>query len=829
MKRWTVLIVTIAAVSLVVLGCTRSGNPVAPSTEGRDLTAPSNQSSLSRTVLWGYYDVTIDIATQTVEAIPNREMMFAANVVQFLNGKPSNLSFHIDGTTLGATYTDVDIDVSITHPFPGLTQYNGYDVRGIFLGDGAGKMTYSSKLKYAVQILDQYMMADPDDAYGYGRPDGYTRWFNRTEFYNEGLFGYTPGLYASAGYKPTATLAPYKYFADGIGPDDFIWPSIINNQGDHSVFSAGTTNARNYYLRFPNNKGIKFAYAVVANWESVTQHPSNAIEAVLADIHVTDDVWYLNEQYNGGEIILDFSVWDWDAHVNSVGAMDEYRILVQSSVLGSVHEFTPSEMTPTGSGAHYYTYHAEIPADKVEYVDENEFWVIVEYPDCNYNNTWGVPNGVGFAPLAAFFRQDLNVADYPINEDPVCDLVIDAKNPMPYQSFTPAVVVFDATGTYDPDPKDILTYEWDFDGDGVYNESPDDDYVGSPNKPAHLYYSDTACDVSVRVTDGNTGEAVCSIPVDIATHPSKNIQLRAGVTAGDFAIDPTTGDLLVVYSDYSVYKYTRSSFFATGSQFIWTPSYIVPNRIDVGPNQYSIVGGTYYTTYMTSTIYNASGSQVAYIWLNYLWTACDVIAMGESGTYSYDMGFAHGYTQAGIKYNRVARWADPLYSTYYTHQNTYTESNYFGYNKIFYDFVRGCESDSDDDTIWYVEDQDYYASRWRLGSATDLTYDNAYFGTGAQTDSDSGFHDPKDITRDDQNRLFVLDKLSTTAPKVKVWTVSGDTTASIGSFGDATLISGDPLRIEGGDFNGDIVVLHGNAAPYMISVFQPGEMPGYTP
>ncbi|MFH1675418.1 MAG: hypothetical protein ABIC40_00230 [bacterium] len=46
-----------------------------------------------------------------------------------------------------------------------------------------------------------------------------------------------------------------------------------------------------------------------------------------------------------------------------------------------------------------------------------------------------------------------------------------------------------------------------------------------------------------------------------------------------------------------------------------------------------------------------------------------------------------------------------------------------------------------------------------------------------------------------------------------------------GRFGDSTSIDSDPLRIEGSDYDGLVVVLHGSTLPYKISVFLPVEMP----
>ena len=167
MARWTTLLAAIPACILLAIGCSSGGSsPVMPS----ELTANRVAGAPSQTHLWGFYDVSIDIPTQTVTAVLDRQAMFTANVVNFLNGKVANLGFHINGTPMGPDYVDVDIDVSITHPFPGLPQYNGYDVRGAFMGDGSASMAYNPELIYPVLGTDQLMLPDPVD--GLGGPDG---------------------------------------------------------------------------------------------------------------------------------------------------------------------------------------------------------------------------------------------------------------------------------------------------------------------------------------------------------------------------------------------------------------------------------------------------------------------------------------------------------------------------------------------------------------------------------------------------------------------------------------------------------------------------------
>jgi len=232
----------------------------------------------SQTHLWGYWDLYFDFEAQTVEAVPNHHAEFAANVVSFLNSK-GGLGFNILETLVDPAFIDVDIDVSLTHPLSGLPMYDGYDVRGVFIGDGSEGLLYDSDLDATNLNNEQYMLDDPDDADG-GGPDGYTRWFNPDEFPAPGLLGYLHGNVATPGYVGDATLNPYKYFADDLGDDDDLW-DFLTTTTDNGVFTSGTTNTRNYYLRFPMpTPGVSYGYAVVANWEGETIHPANATEEI---------------------------------------------------------------------------------------------------------------------------------------------------------------------------------------------------------------------------------------------------------------------------------------------------------------------------------------------------------------------------------------------------------------------------------------------------------------------------------------------------------------------------------------------------------------------
>lgn len=460
----SVCITSVMAALFLLLGCINHGeNPISgnPSTD-LELDVRTSGSG-THTHLWGYYDVYIDIPTKKIHAVPNRNAMFAANVVEFLNGKTANMAFKIIDTPVDpdGKFIDVDIDVSIKHPFPGLTQYNGYDVRGVFLGNGSKTLKYSSDLKYfargaADQEMYDYNLTSGDIHTGLvGMPDGFTRWFNAVEFGTPGLFGYTKGIYATKNYGPTATLNPYKYFADGLDPDEDLWEFLMTST-KNGVFSAGATNTRNYYLRFPTpDPGVQFAYAVVANWKGKTDHPANAVEAVGIDVDVTPHVYYVDPTNNGGKLILDL-------HFAKNWYQQPSTIYIESTVLKDPYQLSAWEMVPVGGGANYSTYHTEIPADNVTSTGDQEFWVIAQYDAYDYTNSFGVSNDAGTDKLAAFFRYDLFVASAPQNLKPVINGISDdippaGLNTTVYSSNTSVTYTVDFT---DPDVGQTHTISW---------------------------------------------------------------------------------------------------------------------------------------------------------------------------------------------------------------------------------------------------------------------------------------------------------------------------------------------------------------------------------
>ncbi|MFH1675770.1 MAG: PKD domain-containing protein, partial [bacterium] len=680
-----------------------------------------------------------------------------------------------------------------------------------------------------------------------------------------GLFGYKAGVFASKGYEGTAIINPYKYFADDLGPCDDRWDFLTGGATD-GVFSAGATNTRNYYIRFPNSKGIKFNYAIVANWIDETTHPANAPEAAGCKVEVTPDIYYESPTSWGGSLIADISIFDWDSTVNSVGVMDDYTIAVVSSNLfedappteNHQYVFSPMEMHPIGGGEHYSTYHVEIPVTQLEGTEGNEFFVkaVCGAADgtvfVDYTNEFGVTNLAGDDPLTAYFRYDLYVSPTSYNSVPVCD--VNVVTTMPYAGF-PALIEFDASGSFDPDG-DPFTYEWDFNGDGTFGDAYD---AGTDDKPQKMYSANYVGNVCVRLDDGIAGTSECCVPVNITIYPAKNISLRTGVEAEDIAIGHDDGDLFVFYNDNTLWRYTAASFYATGSQFVGAADItggfgqISRRFVDAAPNGY--VHTVCHSNDYSST-YNSTGWNVTRFWsptgayvggINLYPGAggtmvpssvCEAQAWPTGASFSNDMGCVYGLTiglTESITMVRImdeGNYAFTVNVNAHRHRYIMTPPPLTGNDRAYWGYIVGTET-MPDDKVWLLEKEpDLYASRltpsgtgWAPPTNAPLAYDGVYFGTGSVTDGDNGFAKPLDITRDTNDRIMVLDLLSTLQPIIKVWDVSG-TPTSIGHFGDSTTISATPRRIEGSDFNGNIFVLHGNvSSTSMVSIFTPSEMP----
>lgn len=113
----------------------------------------------------------------------------------------------------------------------------------------------------------------------------------------------------------------------------------------------------------------------------------------------------------------------------------------------------------------------------------------------------------------------------------------------------PLTVRFDGTGSTDPDAGDTLSYAWDLDADGAYDDSADP-------RPTWTYTTAAAVDAGLRVTDSHGATAATTVrvtvgtpagldPVPVIDTPSPALTWSVGqpVSFSGRAVDAQDGDL----------------------------------------------------------------------------------------------------------------------------------------------------------------------------------------------------------------------------------------------------------------------------------------------
>jgi hypothetical protein len=712
----------------------------------------------------------------------------------------------------------IEADIGLRHPFLGLTEFTGFDVCGVFISNGSSTGFTDPDL----------VMAGSGDT-RLLNPDGVTRWWNPAEFPANGtMFGYVDGLLGAPDSFAdfNSTINPYKYYCDDIiNPDDPLSTVDITNRG---MFSPGQKNSRHFTIEL-GSAGLAFNYAIDASWQFPQGDPpftapddfsegANKVEAWRADVtEVSNSLWNDGSE-NGGSLAFTIDLYDW---FNS----DLNTVTVESP--GNFDPIGP--LSATGGGTGYSTYEVDIASVTPQTQGSIDVLIIAE---CESEGFGGLLPG---KIEAAYFLYRPAVSSEP-GMEPVCE--VEVVTPMPYEGWATAIE-FDASASYDPGGGE-LTCEWDFNDDGIFGDTFE---YGTDENPRKYFGDDFVGDVCVRVSNGSA-QAECCVAVDITAYQSKNINLRSNADAMDIAINSTTGDLYVFYDELTnagqVWKYTYDNYYLDGTkqfdtlwnQWLWDPTH--RQYLEINPDGYYQTGGSIYIAshgYVPQTFYYQPGATGPFDY-EHLWSCQfvepmplniyhDIYAMGLSGSRAKDMGVIYGYDSGSSHWMRIMKHHDTHFDFSGWSTYSFTGTDYTGQEKLYWQYVVAAEGDRDGDYLWFVENTDCYGSKWQL-NASNIAYDSAYFGTGTAGDPDTTWNDARDLTRDDQNRYFVLDELSTGQPRVKAFDVSSSPGESLEGFGNSTFIAGEPQRIEGTDFDTFVVVLHGDTAPMMISIFSGG-------
>jgi PKD repeat protein len=98
----------------------------------------------------------------------------------------------------------------------------------------------------------------------------------------------------------------------------------------------------------------------------------------------------------------------------------------------------------------------------------------------------------------------------------------------PASGALPLTVAFDGTGSSDPDPGDTLSYAWDLDADGAYDDA-------TTARPTWTYTTAGVRRVGLRVTDRQGASATTTVTVTAGNTPPK-VTITAPTTALTWAV-----------------------------------------------------------------------------------------------------------------------------------------------------------------------------------------------------------------------------------------------------------------------------------------------------
>jgi len=380
-------------------------------------------------VLWGFYEIIVDIENETVEAIPLRGVMFNANVVKFLQPPVSPINMLTININPGSDIPNgyIDVNVTIRHPFFGVNKFKGFDVRGIVMGEPVTSFTWDpSATRTGAGELELL------------NADGYTRWWNPVEFTTfDTILGYTQGVYGNPNYTASTTVNPYKYFSDSLDEMASIETLDINSRG---IFNTDPgLNKRNYLLQFPVEPigpDFRFNYAVDASWalpdtSFEPDYPPEAFpaeanmqEAWLATVDDSESTaWFVSDDANGGILKMGVEVFDWQVmFTGSTVATEISAIWLESSAFpGPVNAMLMTAPEPGGPVSSVWN--VEITDLTLSSSGSIPVWVGVEavFPVNYAPQVEADPSFFDWPdkPLTAFFKDQIVVGDVNPNDPPI--------------------------------------------------------------------------------------------------------------------------------------------------------------------------------------------------------------------------------------------------------------------------------------------------------------------------------------------------------------------------------------------------------------------------
>ncbi len=232
----------------VIGSCSTPADPVSP--PGALDPSPFSQAvPTAGHQLFGMWELVFDFERMTAEAAPMRFSEGHFNVRKFMENGPCYQCLTLLNFSPQPDHTFY-IDVQFDHPFPGLDNLTGFDVRGIAIFNGSYTFPASGLIMSDSALGDVELL----------NADGYTNLFNPIDFppgSDLPILTYTKGKRATVLASP-ATLNGFKtYFPDA----------------PRRMFRAGESNTQTYHIAWPSGTLLRVGYAVDASWEPPLNKP----------------------------------------------------------------------------------------------------------------------------------------------------------------------------------------------------------------------------------------------------------------------------------------------------------------------------------------------------------------------------------------------------------------------------------------------------------------------------------------------------------------------------------------------------------------------------
>ena len=176
---------------------------------------------------------------------------------------------------------------------------------------------------------------------------------------------------------------------------------------------------------------------------------------------------------------------------------------------------------------------------------------------------------------------------FPANQPPTA-----VATAIPRSGPAPLTVSFPASGSSDPDPGDTLSYAWDLDGDGAYDDS-------TAINPTWTYTANGRYNAALRVTDSRGASATAAVPIDVGnTPPAVTINTPAAgtlwavgdtITFSGSATDAQDGplpasalrwDLILNHCPSNCHQHPVQSFTGSGGSFV-APDHEYPSYLEL--------------------------------------------------------------------------------------------------------------------------------------------------------------------------------------------------------------------------------------------------------